>query len=135
MKNPYQNANPDKPQDNFEMSVGFASSAIEFADPPIDLTSIYVKNPAATFYARVKGNSLTSACIGDGDLLIIDKSLTPANGKIAVCFIEGEFTARKIKVIKGTMWLVADNENLKPVKIDETEHVFWGVVSYVIKAL
>lgn len=133
MKNSYQKSDTNKTEDSFEMSVGFASSAIEFADPPIDLTSIYIKNPSATFFGRVKGNSLISACIGNGDMLIIDKSVLPANNKIAVCFIDGEFTARKIKMSKGDIWLIADNE--KAMKIDEDANTFWGIVTYVIKAV
>ena len=83
------------------ISAGFPSPANDFLDLSIDLNKVLIKNPSATFYGRVKGNSMINAGINDGDLLVIDKSMEPKNGKIAVCFIDGEFTIKRIKIEKG----------------------------------
>ena len=74
--------------------------------------------------------------IYDGDLLIIDKSIEPVDGKIAVCFIDGEFTLKRIKIKKKEIWLMPANTNYKPIKIEEgSELKIWGVVTHVIKAV
>ncbi|MFB0925477.1 MAG: S24 family peptidase, partial [Vicingaceae bacterium] len=74
------------------ISAGFPSPADDFLDASIDLNKTLIKNKDATFYGRVKGDSMINGGLSDGDLLIIDKSIEPKNGKIAVCFIDGEFT-------------------------------------------
>ena len=73
------------------VSAGFPSPANDFKELRISLDKVVVKNEAATFYARVVGQSMIDAGIDDGDLIVIDKSLEPKDGKIAVCFIDGEF--------------------------------------------
>lgn len=118
------------------ISAGFPSPALDFVDLTIDLNKHLIKHPSATFYGRVKGNSLKNAGISDGDLLVIDRSLEPANGKIAVCYIDGEFTAKRIKLTKNELWLLPENEDYEPIKIEkENDFLVWGVVTFVIKSL
>ena len=83
------------------ISAGFPSPADDFLDINIDLNKHLIKNPSTTFYGRVKGDSMIDTGIHDGDLLIIDKSLEPTNNKIAVCFIDGEFTANTAFPLRG----------------------------------
>ncbi len=117
------------------ISAGFPSPANDMLDIAIDLNKELIKNPACTFYGRVKGNSMQDVGIEDGDLLVIDKSLEPQNGKIAVCFIDGEFTVKRIKVEKDCCWLLAENDKYPPIKItEENEFVVWGIVLHVIKS-
>ena len=90
----------------------------------------------ATFYAKVSGDSMIKAGIEDGDILVIDRSLNPQNGKIAVCFVDGEFTVKRIEVKKKCIYLNAENPNYKPLKLTkENQLVIWGIVTYVIKKL
>jgi DNA polymerase V len=117
------------------ISAGFPSPALDFVDLTIDLNQHLIKNPAATFYGRVKGESLKNAGINNGDLLVIDRSLKPINGKIAVCYINGEFTAKRIKLTKNEIWLVAENENYKPILVTDENFIIWGIVTYVIKKI
>jgi DNA polymerase V len=120
------------------ISAGFPSPAEDFLDISIDLNKELIKNPSATFYGRVKGNSMIEAGLSDGDLLIIDKSLEPKNGKIAVCFIDGEFTVKRIKISRdnGIVWLVAENKDYKPIRVTpENELMIWGIVTTVIKKM
>lgn len=78
---------------------------------------------------------MQDAGISDGDLLIIDKSLAPKNGKIAVCFIDGEFTVKRIKVEKNTCWLMPANDQYQPIQVTEDNHfLVWGIVVHVIKS-
>jgi len=119
---------------NSAISAGFPSPALDFIDVSIDLNKHLIKNPAATFYGRVKGVSLINAGINDGDLLIIDRSVEPSNGKIAVCYIDGEFTAKRIKILKQEVWLMPENESYQSIKVSkENDFLIWGIVTHVIK--
>lgn len=118
------------------ISAGFPSPALDFVDLSIDMNKHLVKHPSTTFYGRVKGQSMKDAGIFDGDLLVIDKSLEPIDNKIAVCFIDGEFTIKRIKFDKDGLWLMPENEAYQPIKVtEENQLVVWGIVTHVIKAL
>ncbi|MCC6722390.1 MAG: translesion error-prone DNA polymerase V autoproteolytic subunit [Bacteroidia bacterium] len=116
------------------ISAGFPSPALDFVDLSIDLNRHLIKNPSATFYGRVKGDSLKNAGICNGDLLIIDRSLEPTNGKIAVCYIDGEFTAKRVQISKKEILLIPENENYQPIRVtEENNFLIWGIVTHVIK--
>ena len=118
------------------IKAGFPSPAADFDENKISLDNVLVKNKEATFYAKANGNSMTGAGIDDGDVLVIDRSLEPQNKKIAVCFIDGEFTVKRIKLENEEVYLMPENPNYKPIKIsEENELVIWGIVTYVIKSL
>lgn len=118
------------------ISAGFPSPADDFLDINIDLNKHLIKNPSTTFYGRVRGDSMIDAGIHDGDLLIIDKSLEPTNNKIAICFIDGEFTVKRIKIEKDVVWLVAENKDYKPIKVTkDNDFIVWGIVINVVKYL
>tara|TARA_B100002052_G_C15569618_1_gene457242 strand:- start:140 stop:571 length:432 start_codon:yes stop_codon:yes gene_type:complete len=118
------------------ISAGFPSPADDFKEVRISLDKELVKNQESTFYARVSGDSMLEAGIDDGDLLVIDKSLSPVNGKIAVCFIDGDFTVKRIVKEKGELYLKAENKKYKSIEIKEgNELIIWGIVEYVIKKL
>jgi len=116
------------------ISAGFPSPADDFKQERISLDNILVKNKLSTFYARVSGQSMVGAGIDDNDLLIIDRSLEPAHNKIAVCFLDGEFTVKRLKVEADGIWLQPENPNYKPIKVtEENNFVIWGIVTNVIK--
>ena len=116
------------------ISAGFPSPADDFKEIRISLDRELIKNREATFYARVSGDSMIGAGLEDGDLLVIDSSLNPENGKIAVCLIDGEFTVKRIKKIKKNFYLMPENKKYNPIEIKEgDELIVWGIVEYVIK--
>ena len=116
------------------ISAGFPSPADDFKEIRISLDKELVKNKDATFYARVDGDSMIGAGLEDGDLLVIDRSLNPENGKIAVCLIDGDFTVKRIKKEKHKLFLVPENKKYKKIEIkEENELIIWGIVEYVIK--
>jgi DNA polymerase V len=115
------------------ISAGFPSPAEDFEEISLDLNKALVKHPAATFYARVKGASMTDAGIRDGDLLVIDKALDPKEGDIAVCFLDGEFTVKRIALQSDGVYLMPANSEFKPIRIsEESEFLIWGIVTYII---
>ena len=118
------------------ISAGFPSPADDFLDVSIDLNKFLITNKEATFFGRIKGDSMIDAGLNDGDLLIIDKSLEPVNGKIAVCFIDGEFTVKRIRITDKCIYLVAENKNYQPIKVSEdNDLIIWGIVTTVIKSV
>ena len=118
------------------ISAGFPSPADDFKEVRISLDSELVKNSDATFYARVSGESMIGAGLDDGDLLVIDKSLNPENGKIAVCLVDGEFTVKRIKKENNKFYLIPENKNYNRIEIsEENELIVWGIVTYVIKSV
>ncbi len=118
------------------ISAGFPSPADDFKEIRISLDKELVRNKDATFYARVSGESMIGAGLDDGDLLVIDRSLSPENGKIAVCLVDGEFTVKRIKKEKNKLYLMPENKKYKPIELkEENELIIWGVVEYVIKKL
>ena len=116
------------------ISAGFPSPADDFIELSIDLNKHLIKHKDTTFFAKVKGHSMKNAGIFDGDLLVIDKSLEPQDGRIAICQIDGEFTIKRIKIEKNVIWLIAENEDYKPIKVTpENDFVIWGIAINSIK--
>ena len=115
------------------VSAGWPSPAEEYIEIALDLNKELIKHPAATFYARVKGSSMIDAGIADGDLLIIDKALEPKDGDIAVCFIDGEFTLKRLALKEDGIYLMPANAEFKPIKItEENDFLVWGMLAYII---
>lgn len=116
------------------VSAGFPSPAADFMENSIDLNKELSENPLATFYIKVKGNSMIDAGINDKDVLVVDRSLEPQNNKIAICFIDGEFTVKRIQLEKDCLYLMPENPNYPPIKVtEENQLIIWGIVTYVIK--
>lgn len=116
------------------INAGFPSPADDFLDVSIDLNKELVQNKDATYFARVSGNSMIDAGISDGDLLIIDKSIKPSNGKAAVCFIDGEFTIKWLNITKEVIWLTPANKDFKPIKVTKDNNfMIYGIITYIIK--
>jgi DNA polymerase V len=118
-----------------QIVAGFPSPAEDYLENMLDLNQTLIKNPSATFFGRVKGNSMCDAGVDPGDLLVIDKSLRYRNGALAVCFLDGEFTLKKIKRDpEGHVWLMPANNEFKPISVPaEAEFMVWGIVTYIIK--
>ena len=116
------------------ISAGFPSPADDFKELRISIDQEVVKNEEATFYARVDGQSMHGAGLDDGDLLVIDRSREPEDNAIAVCFIDGEFTVKRLKVEAECIFLMPENPNYKHIKVTEDNQlIIWGVVTYVVK--
>ena len=112
---------------------GFPSPADDFVYESIDLNKMIIKHPDATFYARVKGQSMIADFVED-DLLVIDRSLEWTDNKIALCFIDNEFTLKRIKLEDSKCYLIPSNSNFPIIEVnDENGLVVWGIVTYSIK--
>lgn len=120
------------------IKAGFPSPAGDFIFDTIDLNRELIKDVDTTFMARVSGNSMMDMRIYDGDLILIDRSLKPTNGKIAVCYIDGEFTLKRLKIIKEgskvkQLFLCPENEAFAPIEVtDANDFMIWGILTYTI---
>ena len=80
---------------------GFPSPAEQYLEPPLDLNELLVKRPAATYFVRVEGDSMVGAGIRDGDLLVVDRSLRPADGDVIIASVDGDFTVKTLRLGNG----------------------------------
>ena len=116
------------------ISAGFPSPADDFRETRISLDEELIKNKEATFFAKVSGQSMIGAGLDDNDLLVIDRSISPTNNKIAVCFLDGEFTVKRLRVEGEEVWLQPENPEYPIIKItQENNFIIWGIVTSVIK--
>ena len=116
------------------IQAGFPNPAQDYLDLCLDLNKELVTNPPATFYGRVRGDSLVEADVREGDILIIDKSLTPVQDDLVVAFIDGDFTLKFIHIDQNVVWLMPANEQYRPIRVTaENDFLVWGVVTYTIR--
>lgn len=115
------------------VTAGFPSPASDYVEDKLDLNEHIVRHPAATFFVRAAGDSMTGAGIFDGDILVVDRSLKPVNSNIVIAVLDGEFTVKRLKISKGKITLQSENPNYAPIEITpESNFSVWGVVTYVI---
>jgi DNA polymerase V len=117
------------------VKAGFPSPAGDFINESIDLNDYVTSHPTNTFYAIARGISMEED-FRDGDLLVIDRLQDYTEGKIVVCYVDGEFTVKRIKIDEQGTWLIGSNKQFKPILVtQEDEFRIWGVVTHVIKTL
>ena len=107
--------------------------ADNIASASIDLNRELVCHPAATFYARVKGNAMADMGVEDGDVLIIDRALELSDGCMVVCYIDNEFVLRRVAAGDGRVWLVTADGGRRELDPGNDTDTLWGVVAYCIK--
>lgn len=116
------------------IAAGFPSPCQDYMEGSIDFNKELIRNPSATFCARVSGNSMVGEGIEDGDILVVDRSIRACDGKIIVSFIDGEFTLKRLRVDQSGIWLQPANPDYPAIRIEDGSNFqVWGVVTYVIK--
>lgn len=115
------------------IAAGFPNQAADYQEERIDLKKILFKHPLSTFVFKAKGNSMQEAYINTGDLIIVDTSIEPQNGDIAVCVIDEEYTLKRIAKSEGKLYLMPYNKNMKPIEVTiDNRFSIWGVLTYSI---
>ena len=114
------------------ISAGFPSPAEDHLDIGLDLNEYLVKHPSSTFYIYVKGNSMINSGINDGDLMIVDRSLQVRSNSIVIAVVDGDFTVKRISKKGDDIYLMPDNKDYKPICINNTDFLIWGVVTHTI---
>ena len=115
------------------VDAGFPSPADDHLERSIDLNEELIRNKAATFCVRVQGESMKDAGIHSGDVLVVDRSVTPSNKQIVIAMIDGEFTVKRFRKFGEKLFLESANPDFASIQIaDHQELIIWGVVTYII---
>lgn len=115
------------------IQAGFPSPADDYIETALDLNQLLIKNPPATFFVRVSGDSMINAGIHDNDILIVDRSINPKNDAIVIAVLDGELTVKRLIINKTGYILQPENPNYHPIVISsESDLTIWGVVTNVI---
>lgn len=121
-----------------EVKAGFPSPAEDIREK-LDLIKLLVRHKASTFFFRVSGVSMVDAAMDEGDIIIVDRAIDPYNNCKAVCFIDGEYTLKRVEIGKNGVRLMPANElnsNYKPINVSpDNQFIIWGVVTYTIKKM
>ena len=126
----------ERPLFMVRVEAGFPSPAEDYVEGRLDLNKRLIKHPAATFFVKVTGDSMIKAGIHPDDILIVDRSLEPADKKVVIAVINGDLTVKRIRIIKGKYYLMPENEDYEPLEIrEEMDFEVWGVVTNVIHPL
>lgn len=119
------------------IKAGFPSPADDYLRDSLDFNRDLIKNPEATFYGRVSGDSMKDAGINEGDIAVIDRSLQPVDGDVIVAYVNEEFTIKYLDLThkeEGYIELRPANPAYSPIRIDSTDNFrVWGVVIWTIK--
>lgn len=120
-----------------KVAAGFPSPADDYIEAKLDLNEHLVKHPAATFFVRVEGESMIGAGIYPDDILIVDRSLKPSNGKIVIAVLNGELTVKRLKLGQGgALSLLPENDKFPVIHVtEEMNFNLWGVVTNVIHSV
>lgn len=120
----------------YRIAAGFPSPADDYVEERIDLNRHLIRHKEATFFLRVQGDSMINAGIHDGDMLIVDRAIEPASGKIVIAALDGELTVKRLSTRGGRVRLLPENPDYPVIEIGtEQELVIWGVVIHVIHAV
>ena len=115
-------------------ATGFGAAADDYAERGIDLNEQLIRNKPATFFMKVSGNSMTNAGIFNGDIVIVDKSVQPTNGKIVIAVVDGEMLIRRYEKTFNKLLLTADAPKIATIDVGEMSDVkIWGVVMWVLR--
>jgi DNA polymerase V len=118
------------------IAAGFPSPASDYEEGKIDLNDMLIRHPAATFLVRVQGESMLGAGIHPNDILVVDRSLTPAHGRIVIAVVDGELTVKRLHKTHNQIILMPENEAFSPLHIsDQQNFMVWGVVTSVIHSV
>ncbi len=117
-------------------ATGFTAAADDYMERGIDLNEQLIRNKPATYFMKVTGNSMIGASIHDGDIVIVDRSIKPINGKIVIAVIDGEMLIRRYEQTLNRLRLIAETPKLSPINVSEfNDFKIWGVVICVIRNL
>lgn len=118
------------------VAAGFPSPADDYIDKTLDLNELLISNPAATYFVRVSGDSMMGAGLYDGDIIIVDRSVTPKNNDVVIAALNGELTVKRIQKREGSVWLIPENPDYRPTRVtEEMSFEIWGVATNVIHKL
>jgi DNA polymerase V len=123
-------------ENRVKITGGFSQMGREDMEHKMDLNDELVRNKAATYFFKMKGDAMREAGIFDGDILIVDRSIRLAEGKVIVAVLNGELLVRRFHKNFSSAFLIPENNRFKPINLAEfSDFMVWGVVVYTIHPL
>lgn len=117
-----------------KVPAGFPSPADDHVEKRLDLNEYLIKKSDATFFVKIKGDSMIDASINDGDIVIVDRSMQAKVGDIVLASVDGNFTIKTLSKYKLNPRLLPANDKYKPIEInDNTQFELWGVVTGAVR--
>lgn len=111
-------------------AAGFPAPGDDMVEKALDLNDLLIDNPTATFFVRVSGDSMEGAGIFNNDILVVDRSVTPADGKIVVAAVYGELVVKRLRIYPNKAELISENDTYAPIIISDVDDIYiWGVVT------
>jgi len=133
LKDEVVHSDSELPLYSCKISAGFPSPADDHIEGKLDLNTHLIKHPSATFFVKATGDSMIGAGIHEGDILVVDRSLEPRNGKIIIAAVDGSLTVKRLVKKGKNAMLSPENSKYKPIKLTENNDIIiWGVVTNVI---
>lgn len=112
------------------IAAGFPSPAEGEEDAQLDLNELMVRNPHATFFARVKGDSMTGIGIMPGSIVVIDKAKSACDGDVVAAWVDGAWTIKRYRLRDGAAWLDSENDQFQPIRVTDRDSKIWGIVTW-----
>ena len=114
------------------ISAGFPSPAEDFMENKMNLNDYVIKNPHSSYLVKVSGDSMIGAGIFDGDILVVDRSISATNNRIVIAMIDGDFLVKRLRIYNNAYYLIAESSRYAPIEVKDKELTIWGVVTYSI---
>jgi DNA polymerase V len=131
-----QSTEYELPLAEVSVQAGFPSPAEDYIEDRIDLNEYLIDNPAATFFVRVRGDSMIEAGVHDGDLLVVDRAKEATDGSVVIAVLDGNLNVKRLKKDDGTVYLMAENDEYEDFEVSEHQNFeVWGVVTNVVHPL
>lgn len=119
-----------------KVPAGFPSPATDDVEARLDLNKLLIQHIESTFFLRAKGQSMLGAGIHDGDVLVVDRSVTPGHGHVVIAIVDGDFTVKRLHKQAGRVYLQAENADYPDITFREGQELqIWGVVTNVVHKL
>ena len=114
------------------IKAGFPSPAEDFMENKMNLNDYVIKNPHSSYLVKVSGDSMIGAGIFDGDILVVDRSVSATNNRIVIAMIDGDFLVKRLRIYNNAYYLIAESSRYAPIEVKDKELTIWGVVTYSI---
>jgi DNA polymerase V len=125
----YETIPQDYPLYSTQPAAGFPAPGDDLVEKALDLNDLLIDNPSATFFVKVQGDSMEGAKIFSGDILVVDRSVTPVSGKVVVAAVYGEMVVKRLQITADSTQLVSEQDGYEPILITDNDDCFiWGVV-------
>jgi DNA polymerase V len=126
----------DQPLYASRTAAGFGVPGDDSIDDTLNVNDYLVKNPSATFFVRVSGDSMEGAKIFDNDVLVVDRSRMAKHNSIVIAAVNGEMVVKRLRLTANGSFLVSENENYEPIPLSDSDDCFiWVVVTGTVRII